>query len=98
MSDDMEIGESRVLPPEASSDFIPKAPLPANSEGRADYNAAERCTGHWNFGSELGSVQCSFSDGHDGHHYAAGDNHLKLHYRWNKTPSRYLAEKESIQG
>jgi hypothetical protein len=45
-----------------------------------EYVQLARCPETYDLG--VAKVQCAFSDGHDGHHYADGDNPFAIFYAW----------------
>jgi hypothetical protein len=59
---------------------------------------AVRCSETWDFGGNIGRVQCSREDKHDAHHFANGDNRFNIYYRWDTISRRDLAERESLHG
>jgi hypothetical protein len=55
---------------------------------------AERCEDEWDFGGRVGTVQCSRQKGHEGSHFANGDNPHHIYYRWWFIPLGDLEERE----
>jgi hypothetical protein len=47
---------------------------------------AIRCKSGWDFGGSVGAVQCSRQQGHEGSHFANGDNPYSIYYRWDFIP------------
>jgi hypothetical protein len=72
-----------VLPPEDSPDF---------NEYRM-----ERCSETTDYGNGL-VVQCSRDDGHEGWHFADGNNPFGIACRWRHIPINEFAERESLEG
>jgi hypothetical protein len=54
---------------------------------------AQRCPDTWDFGSRVGKVQCSREDGHEGCHFANGDNPFGIYYRWGFIPKEAMIER-----